>query len=369
LEEGKNKMKDLFGRTSATMLLILAVACITGFSQLNEKEDQTTNNGAAVRAKYLAFFGTTSSDWAVITPATASTNIIWKIIKNPSFPPPAASQIRIFPWGVQGDTVEPGSFTGDATFDPTVYRPSTFEHWIGPWETNGTPFLIAKFGAAGDNAARNGDYDGDGIDDITQVRIIGSQLIWHVRPSTAPTTTRIVPFGGFPTGTNVFAFQGADFTGDGRDEFVIAYVTTATGRVQWVIGDSITGNLVWAVNWGNFQTDFMINPADYTGDHRADIVVWAAGRSGLDGAKWFILNGATGLEAANSGQRWGLGDPSFTNNDLPVRGDYDGDGIHDLTVWRPSTGTFYSQASSNGNMMVQQWGDSNDIPLGNFFTF
>lgn len=46
------------------------------------------------------------------------------------------------------------------------------------------------------------------------------------------------------------------------------------------------------------------------------------------------------------------------NGDIPVPSDYDGDGIADLTVFRPSNGTWYLE---NGQAIA--WGIATDIPL------
>lgn len=306
------------------------------------------------------FTGDGRTDFSVATLGATGTPISWKILRNG-----APTLMRIFDFGVVGDSFGPQNVIGALSkSEIRVWRAGNF--YTTPFPDPGPgPLTVVQWGQPGDNVGRDGDYDGDGIVDDTIIRVVSGVLQWWMRLSSGG--SRMVPFGLLQAGITTLAFQGADFNGDGRDEIVLAQVTSATGSVNWIIGDAVTGSIVLWVQFGNFNVDFVINPADYTGDGLADIAVWRGGSAGADAGAWFIRN--TGTGGLVPPVFFGVPDPTFMNNDLPLRGDFDGDGRNDIAVWRRATGVWYWLNSTNGTLGAQQWGSSNDVPLPNFFVF
>ncbi len=89
---------------------------------------------------------------------------------------------------------------------------------------------------------------------------------------------------------------------------------------------------------------------DYDGDGKSDIVIWRPSNG-----YWYIINSS---DQSVDYVQWG------GEGDIPVPGDYDGDGKTDIAIYRPSNGYWYIIRSSDQGVVYIQWGGApNDIPI------
>ncbi len=351
LRKNTKNLRSLFTVFALAMTVILSSASIADAQTPTTRLDD--------------FVGDNRTDWTTLRFTTGGP-IRWKVLGNPAPAAPGAAFKRDFDYGLSTDDVTVGDYVGDSKSDPTVWRDTNATFYVGnfPLGTGGITLNRAvPFGITTDIAGAQGDYDGDGKTDYTLVRVPtgGGGLTWYIL-SSSTNTFRAVPFGTTTGQTGPALFPGADFNGDGRDELV--YLTrNATGTiVNYFIGDAVTGAGVITRSFGNYNTDFSVAPDDYTGDGRADFVAVRQTQGAT--AIWYIGNSQNATVTATS---FGIADPTFGGGgDLPVRGDFDGDGRHDICVWRESNQTFYYISSLNNSIQGQKHGDLGDTPLGSF---
>jgi hypothetical protein len=196
-------------------------------------------------------------------------------------------------------------------------------------------------------------------------------------------------------GTTVVIHHGfADFDGDGKAD--VSVFRPSTGI--WYLNRSTSGFA--AIQWG--LAGDKLTPADFDGDDKADLAIWRPDVAGS--AAFYILQsttgtvrieqfGQTGDEPAVVGD-WdgdGQADPAVfrdsafgsqssfffrgslnnpgravtylpwgTAGDMPMRGDFDGDGKFDAAVIRPSDQVWYIRRSSDGTVRYDYWGSTSD---------
>ena len=162
---------------------------------------------------------------------------------------------------------------------------------------------------------------------------------------------------------NNTATAGVDYTATSGTLTFTPGQTTQTITVQ-IIGDTIKeANETFFVNLnvptgatiadpqglGVIVDDDRAIVADFDNDRRTDLSVFRPSTG-----YWYSMPSGTGVL-------------NFTligvNGDLPVPGDYDGDARTDVAVFRPSNGTWYIRRSSDNVLVQTQWGFGTDKPV------
>lgn len=146
-----------------------------------------------------------------------------------------------------------------------------------------------------------------------------------------------------------------DFDGDGRTDFTVFRPAGA----NWYIFNS-SNNSFTATHFG--VSSDVIAPADYDGDGRADIAVFRPTGAGDPNKAYFYIQQSqtNGFRAEQFGRQ----------GDVPVSGDWDGDGVADLAVYRDGSFTggqsyfFYRPSSQPGvDFHAITWGTTGDKPV------
>ncbi len=247
---------------------------------------------------------------------------------------------------------------GDGKSDISVFRPSNGFWYI----MNSSGGYSSIQWGLGTDALVPGDYDGDGKTDLAVYRkgvlpSTGGSVnnIWYILRSSD--NNFFARQWGITSFFRLDVSVPADYDGDGKTDLAVCdlqdYVPAPSNFI--ILQSSSDSRVVR--QWGT-NVDRKV-PADYDGDGKADLAVYRylTFPGSTEVGIWFILQSSNGAMRV---ERFGL------PTDRLVPADYDGDGKADIAVFRPATGIWYLQRSTEG-FLAQPFGFGSDIPIPNVF--
>jgi hypothetical protein len=266
--------------------------------------------------------------------------------------------------GDSQDILVVGDWNGDGKTELGVYRASTGVWYLdyngnGAWDGCTTDKCFS-FGGDSTDKPVVGDWNGDGKTKIGVYR--ASTGYWYLDTNGQGTWDNTIDqpknWGGDPTDKPVVG----DWNGDGKTKIGVYRKSTGV----WYLDTNGTG--AWdtacstnaCISWGTDPSDLPV-VGDWTGDGKTKIGVYRNGSWYLDTSGSGAWDGCTTDKCMSLG-----GDPT----DQPVIGDWAGDGKTKIGVYRASTGYWYLDINGNGtwdgcatDKCIQLGGYSPDKPV------
>jgi hypothetical protein len=290
------------------------------------------------------------SDFVVVVPDNGDGDSEWQVRNNDGT---ASGAFSDFTFGDPNEVYTMDDFDGDGADDYVSwnrYVDAVFE--VRRSSRSDTMWVhFGTDGAVRDDPTQSGDYDGDGVADFTVFRAPGfvepdGPAVWRVATSTSGSNEVWTYETGLEgNAAEFFPVAGFDASGDGIADLVLQTPSTISpGNGDWHQFDGADVELPGFFVFG-LASDLVL-PGNHVGNFQADVAVRRANGGALD---HYFRDAESGGSVGPIS--WGL------VTDFSTPGDYDGDGLDDLAVWRPSTGKFYVRKSSDTGAVFE-------VPLG-----
>jgi hypothetical protein len=302
-----------------------------------------TNSGtAALTISGIAVSGTNPGDfgWTTTCPTSPSTvpagaSCSVSVTFSPSATGSRSASLRITDDASGSPHTAALSGTGSSTSPPPGPAVS-----LTPGSLTFGTQAIATTSAAQSSTLKN---TGSGPLTITSMSMTGSNPTDFARTTTCPLSPSTLAAGASCTISATFTPSAS-----GTRTASVSITDDASGSPHQLSLTGTGGTIASAFNWAANDS------ADFDADHMTDLGGLYRGRTPQD-ALWY--DPASG--GGSPFQIWFGATP-----DVPVAGDYDGDGKTDAVIFRPSTGLWYGPRTGAAQIVMQMYlGQSGDIPV------
>lgn len=241
-----------------------------------------------------------------------------------------------------------GDFEGDGMTDLAVFRPSD-RNWYINFSSNNQTQTISNFGSASDKLVV-GDFDSDSRFDVTAWQTENpaypGQGVWKILRS-SDNSLQILPWGlsgDVPLSLDIDRNNTSDL-GVFRPSNGTWYIHRMGDIIKPLA--ELGGQADLTIQWGMIGDKPLTG--DFDGDGIDELVVFRPSEG-----NWYIYNY---VRANYQALHWGV------NGDIPMAKDFDGDRKANVAVYRPSDGTWYIYSSLEQSLIARRFGLSDDIPV------